>query len=80
MQPPPAPTMFPTPAQIGAAIRAARERAGLAQPLVARRARVGIRFLSELENGKPTVRLNKMLAVMRALGVGLIVVSGPGPS
>ena len=80
MPPSPPPTVFPTPAQIGAAIRAARERAGLAQPVVARRARVGIRFLSELENGKPTARLNKTLAVMRAVGVGLIVVSAPGPS
>jgi transcriptional regulator with XRE-family HTH domain len=32
---------------------------------------VGVRFLSELENGKPTVRLDKLLRVLGALGIEL---------
>lgn len=48
-----------------------RASGGLTQAVVARRARVCIRFLSELENGKPTARLDKVLAVVRALGVAI---------
>ena len=32
---------------------------------------VGVRFLVELEGGKPTVRLAKVLAVLDALGLRL---------
>jgi hypothetical protein len=34
---------------------------------------VGVRFLSELENGKPTVELGKTLKVMQRLNIELTV-------
>ena len=62
-----------TPAEIGRIVRAARRAQGLRQDQLAGAAGVGIRFLSELERGKPTVRLEKMLAVLDTLGCTLRV-------
>ena len=54
---------------IGAAVRRARKLAGLRQDDLAGLAGVGTRFLIELEAGKPTVRLDKLLAVLSTLGI-----------
>ena len=48
-------------------IRNSRKARGWTQSEVARRAEVGLRFLSELENGKPTVQLDRTLRVLTAL-------------
>ena len=66
---------------IGEAIRTARRGIGLTQPELAAAAGVGLRFLVELERGKPTVRLDRMLAVLYALGLELqIAPRGRSPS
>ncbi len=62
-----------TPADLGAAIRQARRAQGLRLDDVALAAGVGIRFLSELERGKPTVRLEETLRVLAAVGLRLQV-------
>ena len=69
-------------AAVGHAIRARRKQDGLTLAETAGLTNVGIRFLSELENGKPTVRLDKLLRVVAALGLQLQLVSTstPGPS
>jgi len=59
--------------EIGAIIRQARVAQGLRQDQLAAAAGVGVRFLVELERGKPTVRLAKVLAVLNALGCRLEV-------
>ncbi|MBK7190133.1 MAG: helix-turn-helix transcriptional regulator [bacterium] len=59
---------------LGLAIRARRKRDGLTLAETAGLTNVGIRFLSELENGKPTVRLDKVLKVVAALGLCLQIV------
>jgi y4mF family transcriptional regulator len=64
--------------QIGALVRQARLSQGLRQDQLAAAAGVGVRFLVELEGGKPTVRLDKVLAVMDALGCRLEVAVPPG--
>ena len=56
---------------IGAVVRRARKIAGLRQDDLAGLAGVGTRFLIELEAGKPTVRLDKLLAVLATLGIEL---------
>jgi y4mF family transcriptional regulator len=58
-----------TAADIGVAIRLARKRLGLRQDELAAAAGVGVRFLVELERGKPTVRLDRVLAVLDAVGL-----------
>ena len=60
-------------AQLGAAVRAARERMGLTQAQLARRAAVGLKFLYELESGKDTLRADKVLDVLKVLGLELVV-------
>lgn len=60
-----------SPTDIGAAVRRARKVAGLRQEDLAGLAGVGTRFLIELEAGKPTVRLDKLLAVLATLGIEL---------
>jgi HTH-type transcriptional regulator / antitoxin HipB len=59
------------PADFGAALRTARRARGLRLEDVALGAGVGIRFVSELERGKPTARLGEALRVARSLGVTL---------
>ncbi len=57
-----------TTAQLGDALRSARKRLGLTQPQLALAAGVGVRFIVDLESGKPTVRLESVLRVIDALG------------
>lgn len=62
-----------TPEALGHAVRAARKQLGLTQPQLALAAGVGVRFIVELEAGKPTVRLENILRVLNALGGSLAV-------
>ncbi len=52
-------------------IKSLRKKNGLTQVEFARRAGVGLRFLRELENGKMTVRLDKLMQVLDFLGYHL---------
>lgn len=58
---------------IGAIVRDARKAAGLRQDELAASAGVGLRFVVELERGKPTARLDKILQVLNALGLRMAV-------
>lgn len=60
-----------TPADLGAEIRRARHRRNLRLEDLALGAGVGIRFVSELERGKPTARLAETLRVVAALGLSV---------
>ena len=60
-----------TVAELGVAIRTTRKTLGLAQDVLAAAAGVGPRFIVDLEAGKPTVQLDKVLAVLSALGIAL---------
>jgi len=52
---------------------------GLRQADLAARARVGVRFVSELERGKPTVELGKVMSVLDSLGLYLVLEKKPEP-
>ena len=56
-----------TPKDLGNAVRRARRDRGLSQAQLAARAGVGRPWLSELETGKRTVELGRVLAVLAAL-------------
>jgi len=58
---------------LGAAIRNARESMGLHQAAAALLCGVGVRYLSELENGKETIRLGLALKVIAGLGLALTI-------
>lgn len=64
-----------SPQQLGDALRAARKQLGLTQPRLALAAGVGVRFIVDLEAGKPTLRLENVLRVIDTLG-GEIHLSG----
>ncbi|MFO0114781.1 MAG: helix-turn-helix transcriptional regulator, partial [Betaproteobacteria bacterium] len=62
-----------TPHALGQAARTARKRLGLTQPQLALAAGVGVRFIVDMEAGKPTIRLESTLRVLHALGAKLNV-------
>lgn len=54
---------------IGLFIRAHRKNQSATQAEFAAMCGVGIRFISDLENGKPTIELGKALHVLKSLGL-----------
>jgi len=49
-------------------VKQRRKLLGLSQPDLAAKAGVGLRFVRELEQGKPTLRLDKVNLVLRLFG------------
>lgn len=68
-------TFIQSPPQLGDAIRQARKQLGLTQSQLALASGVGVRFIVDLEAGKPTLRLENILRVLNALG-GELQISG----
>lgn len=60
-------------AELGAIVRAQRKHLALKQLDIAGLGNTGNRFIVDLENGKPTVQLQKVLDVMDLLGLELVV-------
>jgi len=54
---------------IGEVVRKARKKQGATQADFAALCSVGVRFISELENGKPTAQVGKLLQVLKCLGL-----------
>ena len=63
---------------LGVAVRDRRKALGINQAELAALSGVGLAFLYELEHGKPTVRIDKVLAVLEVLGLELHVRQGKG--
>lgn len=66
---------------VGALAREQRRRLALKQTDIAGLGNTGNRFIVELENGKPTVQLQKVLDVLELLGLEVVVrpKAAPGP-
>jgi y4mF family transcriptional regulator len=58
---------------LGNVVRAFRTSQSLTQADILGLANTGNRFIVELENGKPTVQLQKVLDVLDVLGLELVV-------
>jgi y4mF family transcriptional regulator len=58
-----------TPESIGCLVRSTRKALGVTQRDLAMTACTGLRFIIDLEKGKPTCHLGKALTVMRTLGI-----------
>ena len=67
-----------TPSEIAIEIKTARRALKLRQAELAAAAGVGLRFLIELEAGKPTAQLGKVLAVLDVLGLDCALVPRSG--
>ncbi len=57
---------------LGAVIRGERRRQGMTQAELAGLADVGVTFLSQLENGKESAEVGKVLRVLTMLGIDVI--------
>jgi HTH-type transcriptional regulator / antitoxin HipB len=62
-----------TSVELGALVRERRRRLGLKQLDIAGLGNTGNRFVVDLENGKPTVQLQKVLDVIELLGLEVVV-------
>jgi HTH-type transcriptional regulator/antitoxin HipB len=62
-----------TPKDIGEAVRRKRKEQGILQEKAAGLSGVGTKFLSQLENGKETAEIGKILQVLRTLGLEIYI-------
>lgn len=69
-----------TVAEIGIAIRGKRKADGLTLADAAALCGVGYRFMSDLENGKETVQIGKVLKVLTALGLEMTIADRNWPN
>lgn len=60
-------------AELGAEIRKRRKELGYTQAFLAEYAGISASFLSDLENGKETVQVNKLMKVVSLLGMDLMI-------
>jgi y4mF family transcriptional regulator len=72
-----------SPEQLGSAIRARRRQLKVTQKDLAMTCGTGLRFIIDLEKGKPTCQIGKILQVLQALGLKFQITSpgvdtGPG--
>lgn len=68
-----------TPQQVGKIIRRTRKEMGVTQADLALTSGTGLRFIGELENGKATCQIGKVLSVMQTLGIRLEVIPPHSP-
>ncbi len=67
-----------TPEELGKTVREQRKAMGLTQAELALASGTGMRFISDLENGKHTCQLGKTLIVLKTLGIRLTLSSRQG--
>ena len=58
-----------TPKEIGTVVRATRRQMRVTQADLALTSGTGLRFIIDLEKGKPTCRIGKVLSVLQTLGI-----------
>ena len=68
------------PFEVGRSIREARKTSGLTQAQLAAKAGVSVKWLSNAENGKPTVELGLVMEVLGHLGYALARTRRPTPA
>ncbi len=73
MQTSPDPYRIYTPESLGAAIRHYRKASGMSQAELAERTGLNRTYLSNLESGKETEQVRRLLRVLRQLGVRMTI-------
>lgn len=64
-------SVFRVVSEIGKVVERVRKEQGATQIQLAQMANVGVRFVRDLEDGKPTIQMDKMMKVLDVLGVRL---------
>lgn len=68
-----------SPADIGNLIRQTRKQLGVTQKDLALTSGTGLRFIIELEKGKETCEIGKVLTVLHTLGIKMVL-TPPSPA
>ena len=71
--------MLQTPEELGRFVKKERKAMGLTQAELALTSGTGMRFISDLENGKSTCQIGKTLTVLKTLGLRLTLSSPHSP-
>ena len=66
-----------TPEQLGALVRQTRKSLGVTQRDLALTSGTGIRFVIDLEKGKPTCEIGKVLMIINTLGIKMSLSAPP---
>ena len=64
-----------SPKNIGEAVKSTRKSMGATQKDLALTSGTGLRFIIDLEKGKPTCQIGKVLAVLQTLGITITLTS-----
>jgi len=67
-----------TPTQLGAVIRTRRKQLKITQKELAMTCGTGLRFIVDLEKGKPTCQIGKTLQVLQSLGLAIEITTMGG--
>jgi len=67
-----------TPEKIGELIRSTRKNMGVTQKNLAMTSGTGLRFIIDMEKGKSTCQLGKVLTVLHTLGIKIEVIPPAG--
>lgn len=59
--------------EIGSIVKNTRKKLGVTQRDLALTSGTGLRFIIELEQGKPTCQLEKVLTVLKTLGLQIVI-------
>ena len=57
--------------QIAEVVRKTRKKQKVSQTVLSLASNVGLRFVGDIERGKPSVQFDKLLAVLTSLGISL---------
>jgi HTH-type transcriptional regulator/antitoxin HipB len=66
-----------TPQEIGRLVRETRKSLGVTQKELALTSGTGLRFIIELEKGKETAEIGKVLTILQTLGIQLTLTPPP---
>jgi HTH-type transcriptional regulator / antitoxin HipB len=67
-----------TPEQIGELVNSTRKNMGVTQKNLAMTSGTGLRFIIDLEKGKPTCQFGKVLTVLHTLGIKIEMIPPAG--
>ena len=65
--------------KLGKIVRTTRKEIGVTQSDLALTSGTGLRFIGDLENGKPTCQMGKVLTVLQTLGIRIELVPPRAP-
>lgn len=52
-------------------VRRTRKSQGISQTVLSQASNVGLRFVGDIERGKPTVQFDKLMSVLTSLGISV---------